>query len=1443
MSKSTCALWLFALSALAPVSVEAATTVGFAASSSSAAEASGLGQVVVVNTTGGPTNSAFTVTVSVTGGTTTAADFNLTGTLTIPAGTVNGATLTLAGAFAVTDDSLLEDDENVRLALSAPTGIGSLGAQTTHNHTIIDDESATLTGATSGFSESVGTTNVGFTLVITDTTAATGAMAVPGAFDAYTVQLGGNTAATSGVDYGAIANGALTIAIPVGATSGQTISVPISIINDALVEEAEFFDVVLDHGVNVNTWVAGSIQNTVRISASDSATVTWTATGSNASETATPHPALAVLTINSDPPGGALENAVTVAINASNGTATAADYSLATTAITFPAGATGGAIQTVDSTIVADGLGEGDETFSLGFGAITSSGTNTTASGTHTVTITEATVVQFGALTSSAAEAAGLGSVVVVHTGNGSPTAAAFNVTVAVTGGTATTADYTLTGTLTIPAGTVSGAALPLTGVFAISDDSMLEDDETVRLTLSAPTGGVRLGSRSTHTHTIIDDESATLTGTTSGFSESVGTANVGFTLVITDTTAATGAMAVPGAFDAYTVQLLNSTAATSGVDYGAIANGALTIAIPVGATSGQTIPVPISIVNDALVEEAEFFDVVLDHGVNVNTGVAGSIQNTVRISASDSATVTWTATGSIAPETAKPHPVTAVLTINSDPPGGALENAVTVAINASNGTATAADYSLSTPSITFPAGAAGGTARTVNSAIVADGLGEGDQTFSLGFGAVTSTGTNTTATGTHTVTITENNRLQFGQQPSNALTGVALAPTPTVRILDAAGNLTNSAALVTVALAANPGGSTLGGSTTVAAVGGIAAFPGLTLNNPGTGYTLIATSAGLTSAASTAFTISCPPTIVTSSNDSGAGSLRQIIADACPNSTISFAAAVSTVNLSSAQLSLGKNLTIAGGTSGVTVTRLAGSPNFRIMQIAAGSTVTLERLTISNGSVAGFGAGVLNAGTLTVRESVIRANVSSGAFGGGGIANDGGTLIVDNSTVSGNSAASLGGGVVQHNGGSMTFTRSTLSGNTAAQGGAILSRSQGGAASLTVGNCTISGNSATGSGSAIQVLAEAGGSSTLALRNSTVAAQGGGTETIFTRVVAGSASSTLGHNIYADNIGLNVGSAGGGVNTSVGNNVSDDASGGGGPGDMLNTNPLLAALGDYGGSTQTHALLPGSPALNAGNNSGAPATDQRGISRPQQGTVDIGAYESRGFTLAVASGDNQSAGPGLGFASPLVVAVTPTAAGEPVNGGSVVFTPPATGASATLVPASATISSALASTAATANTTVGSYSVSATARAASAPVTFALNNAGATLRVDDVDITEGDAGSNLAVFTVTRSNALTAGSVSYSVSAGTAQAGSDYVPTSGTLSFAVGGALTQTISVPVFGDLRVEAAEEATVNLGAVSNTTGVTTVADGSAQLRIADKDSAVVQFTPASVSQSEG
>ena len=109
---------------------------------------------------------------------------------------------------------------------------------------------------------------------------------------------------------------------------------------------------------------------------------------------------------------------------------------------------------------------------------------------------------------------------------------------------------------------------------------------------------------------------------------------------------------------------------------------------------------------------------------------------------------------------------------------------------------------------------------------------------------------------------------------------------------------------------------------------------------------------------------------------------------------------------------------------------------------------------------------------------------------------------------------------------------------------------------------------------------------------------------------------------------------------------------------------------------------------------------------------MDIGAFESSGFTVTVTSGSGQSTGPLTAFSAPLVATVTANNPSEPVAGGLVTFTAPPSGASATLSGSPAIISATgTASVTATANSIVGSYTVSATASGITTPASFSLTN------------------------------------------------------------------------------------------------------------------------------------
>ena len=99
--------------------------------------------------------------------------------------------------------------------------------------------------------------------------------------------------------------------------------------------------------------------------------------------------------------------------------------------------------------------------------------------------------------------------------------------------------------------------------------------------------------------------------------------------------------------------------------------------------------------------------------------------------------------------------------------------------------------------------------------------------------------------------------QLAFSTQPGNSTAGSSISGPPTVTVRDAQGNtVTASSASINVAIGTNPGGATISGTTSKNAVSGIASYSDLSINQPGNGYTLSATSTGLTAASSATFNI-----------------------------------------------------------------------------------------------------------------------------------------------------------------------------------------------------------------------------------------------------------------------------------------------------------------------------------------------------------------------------------------------------------------------------------------------------------------------------------------------------------------------------------------------------------------------------------------------------------
>jgi parallel beta-helix repeat protein len=404
--------------------------------------------------------------------------------------------------------------------------------------------------------------------------------------------------------------------------------------------------------------------------------------------------------------------------------------------------------------------------------------------------------------------------------------------------------------------------------------------------------------------------------------------------------------------------------------------------------------------------------------------------------------------------------------------------------------------------------------------------------------------------------------------------------------------------------------------------------------------------------------------------------------------STITFANSVvggKTITLTHGQLAITDNMTITGlGASSLTI---SGDKLSRVFEISSTTAkVTISGLTISGGSVSN-GAGIFAYGSLTINDSILSSNT---ATEGGGIVNSKGSLTVNDCTMSGNSASTVGGGI--YNTGSLTVNNSTLYGNSAKYGGGVYTPGNSSSA-LLLNNATIANNRASSAGGGIDVAA---GSNVL-LHNTLIAgnhAAGKPSD------VSGSLNSSSNYNLIGDGSG--------GLSTANHNVLGSSAK---------PLNPLLAPLANYGGPTKTMALLPGSPAINAGSSAYGGKTDERGKSRV--GATDIGAFESQGFTIAVKSGDTQATTLNTAFAAPLVVTVKANNAVEPVAGGVLTFKAPSSGASAVLKGNPATIgSNGTASVTATANGTSGTYTVTASAAGVKTPTIFSLINVNANLLV-----------------------------------------------------------------------------------------------------------------------------
>ena len=687
-----------------------------------------ISDVSQVETDAGTTT--FTYTVSITNGVTTNADvtfdyFTTDGTAqagsdyvaiadgsisgTIPAGDASTTITT-----TINGDTVVEPDETFTVTLSniSPNAVASDGVA---DSTIENDDAASVSVADVTVNEGDGTATIDVTLT-GDTSAG---------FDVDFATADGTATAGPLADY--LANsGTLSFA----GTDGEVQSITVTINDDFAIEGDETFDVNLS---NITGGLATINDGTGVVTIEDNDSVVlieFDAAADSADESITDEPRLRIL--------GFLPNDTNINVNVTGGTATGSgtDYTNVVT-VTIPAGTYDGGAGTsvpINLTVVDDNILEGDETINFELSSVNPRlvlgdadlDSNTQSTNTYTIQDNDPITVTVAANDAAAAEPADNGQFTVTLS---NPNSVDTTVTYSIAGTATPTNDYTpLTGTVTIPAGDTT-ATIDVT----VADDTIVEGDETVVITLDTTTDGTIDAGNDEATVTIADNDNAQL----EVLPTSVVEGDAGTTILIYTVQFAN---AVTTAADVtFDFATSDGTATTADNDYVAL-TGSGTI------TAGDTsTTVSVTVNGDLTVEADETVALTISNPSSNATITTASANGT--INNDDAAEVTIVANT----DTAEGSGIAGQFTVSLSSPSD-TDTVVDIVVG---GTATSgSDYAALATSVTIPANT---TSVNLDVLAIDDSLLEPTETVIVTLDTVTSGNATIGTPDNATVNITDN--------------------------------------------------------------------------------------------------------------------------------------------------------------------------------------------------------------------------------------------------------------------------------------------------------------------------------------------------------------------------------------------------------------------------------------------------------------------------------------------------------------------------------------------------------------------------------------------------------------------------------------------------------------------------------------------------------------